>query len=131
MEVRMDAQQNDTQLQFTPEQISQSAFLILASICSVLSLLCSCFVFSTLIFGSLAIIFATLSKGSNEKMTPPAKVATWMAVTAMCFSLFMTASSVYQICTDPETYAQFEQQYESMTQHSLQEDLDALRGLYQ
>lgn len=116
---------------FTPAQLSRNSFLMASLICAVLSLMSSCFILGTMLFGALAILFAVLSKGKETKMNLMGKSCVFIAVCSLAFSLLLTAVSVYGIMSDPSARQEFYDQYEQMTGTSFEDDLNQLMQLYQ
>lgn len=62
-------------------------------------------------FGSLAIIFATLSKGSSFKMTSLAKTAVAFSVSGILLATTVVGATAYKLYTDEEYFAEFEKMY--------------------
>lgn len=115
---------------FTSSQMSRNSFLMASLICSVLSLMSSCFIIGSMFFAAMAIVFAVLSKGKELKMHIIGKSSVFIAVASLVFSLFLTTISVYSVMSDPVTRQEFYQQYEDMTGTSFEEDLNQLKQLY-
>lgn len=109
---------------------NSNTFLVFSIVFAVLAWMCSCFPFSTIVFGALSIIFAVLSKGSKQKMAPPAWYAVSASLIAMVLSTLSTIWSAWQIFNDPALYQEFTTMYEEMTGVPFEEELDNLKEIY-
>lgn len=89
-------------------------FLSAAIMCAVISFLTQCFLPLSMIFASLAIMFAILSKGRLLKMHSIAKASTGIAVFSIILSVSMTVYSFVVILTDPAQREALNHTYEQM-----------------
>lgn len=92
------------------------------------------FFFGTVIFpfffGSLAIIFAILSKGSSFKMNPPAKIAVALSLSGMLLVTAYTGSTAYRLITDEEYRNEISAEFERINGITLEEYVDMLEETY-
>lgn len=93
---------------------SSLRFLSASIMCAVVSFLAQCFLPISMIFASLAIMFAILSKGRLLKMHNMAKASTGIAVFSIILSVSMTVYSVFLVWTDPKQREAFNRSYEQM-----------------
>ena len=131
-------------LTYDPAKISQSTFLSASMLCALFACTCgSCFIFGSMFFGGMSILFAVLSKGKSFKMHIIGIVAIILSVGSLIFSTITTGISAYMFISDPalrqETYDEyekmtgvsFEEEYEAITGNSLEEDIAKINELFQ
>lgn len=119
--------QGQPQTPLSMQALSQNSFTLAAIVCATLSWLCSCFAITAIMFGSLAIIFALLSRGNLGKMTKVARSVIIASTIAMVFSIGSTILSVRQVFNDPQELEAFKQQYEMMTGTPFDEDMELIQ----
>lgn len=109
-------------------------FLSASAMCAVISFLAQCFLPVSMIFASLAIMFAILSKGRLLKMHSIAKASTGIAVFSIILSISMTVYSVIVVWTDPVQREEFNQVYKQRYgitfDEAMDEALDTLKQQY-
>lgn len=114
--------------------LSSLRFLSASAMCAVISFLAQCFLPISMVFASLAIMFAILSKGRLLKMHSIAKASTGIAVFSIILSVSMTIYSVIVVWTDPVQREEFNQVYEQRYgitfDEAMDDALDALKQQY-
>lgn len=63
-------------------------------VCGIIAVATACFVYTSLVCGSLAILFALLSRGGELTLTPKAKAGLVMGCAGLAFVLFMVVYTV-------------------------------------
>ena len=106
--------------------LSSLRFLSASAMCAVISFLAQCFLPVSMIFASLAIMFAILSKGRLLKMHSIAKASTGIAVFSIILSVSMTVYSVVVVWTDPRQREAFNRSYEQMYGITFDQALDEI-----
>lgn len=86
---------------------STSLFLGVAAICTAMT------VFMPLLFGSLAIVFALLSKGYGKKMLTQAKVGFICGLGSFCITTAMFVSSFIMLISNPDILVEVGRQYDA------------------
>lgn len=81
-------------------------------------------------FGSLAIIFATLSKGSSFKMTSLAKTAVAFSVSGILLATAIVGATAYKLYTDEEYFAEFNAGFEKMYGMTMEEYNNMMEEIY-
>ena len=114
--------------------LSSLRFLSASAMCAVISFLAQCFLPVSMIFASLAIMFAILSKGRLLKMHSIARASTGIAVFSIILSVFLTVYSVILIWSDPVQREEFNQVYRQRYgitfDEAMDEALDTLKQQY-
>lgn len=105
-------------------------FTILSMIFGILTFISILTVIFPYVFGSLAIIFAILSKGSSFKMTSAAKTAVALSVSGMILVTVLAGSTVYKLFTDKEYFAQVDAEFEKIYGMTLEEYTNMLEEVY-
>lgn len=110
-------------------------FLSACIICAVFAFITQCMMPLSLMFSSLAILFAVLSKGSSLKLHSFAVTGISLAVISIVFSVSITAYSIFMVWTDPMQREAFNRSYEQMYgitfDQALDEFSDELKQQYQ
>lgn len=92
------------------------------------------FSFQTVIFpyffGSLAIIFAILSKGSSFKMTSLAKTAVTLSVSGIILITAFVGFKIYKFYTDEEYFAESNAAFEKVYGMTFEEYTNMLEEVY-
>lgn len=60
-----------------------------AFFCGIIAIVTPCIVYPSLICGALSIVFALLSRGGEQTMTPRAKIGLSLGAIGLCIVLFM------------------------------------------
>ncbi|MCH5280418.1 MAG: hypothetical protein J1E61_03045 [Lachnospiraceae bacterium] len=108
--------------------LSMLRFLSASAMCAVISFLTQCFLPLSMIFASLAIMFAILSKGRLLRMHSIAKASTGIAVFSIILSISMTVYSFVVIFTDPTQREVLNRTYEQMYGVTFDEAFDEAFG---
>ncbi len=107
-----------------------NTFTIFSMIFGILTV----FSFQTVIFpyffGSLAIIFAILSKGSSFKMTSLAKTAVTLSVSGIIMITAFEGFKIYKFYTDEEYFAESNAAFEKVYGITLEEYINMLEETY-
>lgn len=69
-----------------PQDVMQSAAIVLG----VVAIVTTCCIYSSIIFGSLSIVLALLSRGDQKNLTPQGKVAVILSSIAIGLSVIAT-----------------------------------------
>lgn len=99
-------------------------FLSACIVCAVFAFFTQCVLPLSLMFSSLAILFAVLSKGKSLKLHSFAVTGVSLAVISMIFSVSITAYSIFMIWTDPMQREAFNQSYEQLYGITFDQALD-------
>lgn len=108
----------------TPGLGMASASLILG----LASLFTSLAVFPPLFCGSLAILFALLSKGYCKKMMTQAKIGLACAVGSLCLTVFTFIGSLALLLSDPNLLVEFGKQYDATCEAMYGQSSEELLG---
>lgn len=109
----MDYDPNPVQMPPHPMQGANS-FLAASATCALFAFLSECFLPLSMVFASLAILFAVLSKGKQLKMHSFAKMSVGIAVFSLVFGASILAFSIWTVFTVPEERERFNQTYEKV-----------------
>lgn len=107
-----------------------NTFTILSLIFGILTFLSLLTVVFPFFFGSLAIIFAILSKGSSLKMEPLAKTAVALSLSGIILITALAGGTTYRLITDEEYRANVSAEFERINGFTLEEYTDMLEELY-
>lgn len=91
-----------------------NSFLAASATCALFAFLTECFLPLSMVFASLAILFAVLSKGKQLKMHSFAKMSVGLAIFSMVFSASILAFSIWTVFTVPSERERFNQTYKQM-----------------
>ncbi|MCR5119876.1 MAG: hypothetical protein K6B44_09725 [Lachnospiraceae bacterium] len=83
-----------------------------------------------IVLGSLSILLALLSRGSEKKLPSSAKLSVYMSVFAMVVGVGITAAAVHSIMTDPEMMDFMKQLYNAVNNMDYDEYTRLLRDYY-
>lgn len=108
-----------------------NTFAILSLIFGILTFFTLLTVVFPFVFGSLAIIFAILSKGSSLKMDSMAKTAVTVALSGIILITAMTGATAYRLVTDEEYRAEVNSEFERIYGFTLEEYAQLLEEIYQ
>ena len=109
----MDYNPNPVQMPPHP-RTGANSFLAASATCALFAFLTECFLPLSMIFASLAILFAVLSKGKQLKMHSFAKMSVGIAIFSMVFSVSSLAFSIWTVFTVPGERERFNQTYKQM-----------------
>ncbi|MBD5541487.1 MAG: hypothetical protein HDR00_09930 [Lachnospiraceae bacterium] len=109
----MDYNPNPVQMPPHP-RTGANSFLAASATCALFAFLTECFLPLSMIFASLAILFAVLSKGKQLKMHSFAKMSVGIAIFSMVFSVSILAFSIWTVFTVPGERERFNQTYKQM-----------------
>lgn len=101
---------NQHQQNFHSPGLSMASASLLLGLAAVFTTMA---VFPPLICGSLAIIFALLSKGYGKKMITQAKIGFACAVGSICLTVVMFFASFALILSEPDILIEFGKQYDA------------------
>ena len=111
-------------------KMNANSFLLVSAVCTMLAFITECSLPICMVFVSLAILFAVLSKGKQLKMHSFAKLSIGISIFSLVFSLSVTFLSFYSVLTDPAKREAFNQIYEEMYGVTFDEALDEIQQLY-
>lgn len=111
-------------------KINANSFLMASFICTMLAFITECSLPICMVFASLAVLFAVLSKGKQLKMHSFAKMSIGISVFSLVLSFTVTFSAFYSVLTDPAKRESFNQIYEEMYGITFDEALDEIQQLY-
>lgn len=111
-------------------KISANGFLVASVICTMLAFITECSFPICMVFASLTILFAVLSKGKQLKMHSFAKMSIGISIFSIALSFTVTFLSFYKILTDPVERENFNQIYEEMYGITFDEALDEIQQLF-
>ena len=111
-------------------KISANGFLVASVICTMLAFITECSLPICMVFVSLTILFAVLSKGKQLKMHSFAKMSIGISIFSIALSFTVTFLSFYKILTDPVERENFNQIYEEMYGITFDEALDEIQQLF-
>lgn len=111
-------------------KISANGFLVASVICTMLAFITECSLPICMVFASLTILFAVLSKGKQLKMHSFAKMSIGISIFSIALSFTVTFLSFYKILTDPVERENFNQIYEEMYGITFDEALDEIQQLF-
>lgn len=119
---------NQNNNNYRPQQSNTFATVAIAlGIISILSLTSIIF---PLILGSLAIIFAILSKGSNLKMSKNGFIGFTTGITSIVGSIIFTAVTIYMILFNQDYRDYMNEQYKSRIGVTFDEYVEILKDAY-
>ncbi len=98
--------------------------------CAVISIMTLQSVIVSAVAGSLAIIFAVLSKQKDKKMNGPAKSAFIVGILGIFLSFAVLFGTAYFYLTDESYKATLDQSYKAMYGYTPEEYINQLTGLY-
>ncbi len=107
-----------------------NTFTILSMIFGILTFISFPTVIFPYFFGSLAIIFAILSKGSSFKMTSLAKTAVTLSVSGIILITALAGVTTYQLFTNEEYFAEVSAEFEKVNGMTLEEYTNMLEEIY-
>ena len=108
-----------------------NTFATISLIFGILTFLSLLTVVFPYVFGSLAIIFAILSKGSSLKMDSLAKTAVTISLSGILLITALAGGTVYQLATNEEYRANVSAEFENVYGMSLEEYMEMLERTYQ
>lgn len=108
-----------------------NTFATISLIFGILAFLSLLTVVLPYVFGSLAIIFAILSKGSSLKMDSLAKTAVTISLCGILLITALAGNTVYRLNTDEEYRANISAEFEKIYGMSLEEYMEMLERTYQ
>ena len=111
-------------------KISANVFLVASVICTMLAFITECSLPICMVFASLTILFAVLSKVNELKMHSFAKMCIGISIFSIALSFTVTFLSFYKILTDPVERENFNQIYEEMYGITFDEALDEIQQLF-
>lgn len=111
-------------------KISANVFLVASVICTMLAFITECSLPICMVFASLTILFAVLSKGKQLKMHSFAKMSIGISIFSIALSFTVTFLSFYKILADPVERENFNQIYEEMYGITFDEALDEIQQLF-
>jgi len=82
------------------EDKSSGAMAVASLVLGILSIITCCCIYSALILGSLAIIFALLSRGGEMKMTSMSTVGMILGIIGIVFGILFIAFLVFSAAMD-------------------------------
>lgn len=107
-----------------------NTFTILSLIFGILTFLSLPTVIFPFFFGSLAIIFAILSKGSSFKMDSMAKTAVTLSLSGILLVTALTGTTAYRLITDEEYRAEVSAEFERVNGMTLEEYTEMIDEIY-
>lgn len=96
----------------TPKERASAGMALAALLLGVLSILCSCTVYGSLLTGGLAVILALLSKGKRPRMSGQAKAGVATGCVGVILAVYMLISSLHTVMTDPDAHRMFNEMFE-------------------
>ena len=111
-----------------PVANSMTVLALILAIIAALTILTGIF---PIFFGSLAILFAILAKGSNLKMDNSGKISTAIATLSIVLGLVITGVTMYEITYDPEMKNVFNATFEQMYGVSFDEYMEQMQQFYE
>lgn len=110
----MDYQPYDQQINNTPSNSGQ-AFETAAFVLGIIAFATSCCLYTSLICGALAILFAFLSRGSRRTMSSRALIALWLGVAAIACTAMFYGISYYTMIREYGSIEGVLQEYSRLT----------------
>lgn len=110
--------------------MSANSFLMASIICTMLAFITECSLPICMVFASLTILFAVLSKGKQLKMHSFAKMSIGISIFSLALSFTVTVLAFYNVLTDPAKRENLNQIYEEMYGITFDEALDEIQHLY-
>lgn len=107
-----------------------NTFATISLIFGILTFLSLVTVVLPYVFGSLAIIFAILSKGSSLKMDSLAKTAVTISLSGILLITAFAGNTLYRLNTDEEYRANISAEFEKIYGMSLEEYMEMLEETY-
>lgn len=126
----MDYNPNPVQMSQFP-RVGANVFLAASATCALFAFLTECFLPISMVFASLAILFAVLSKGKQLKMHSYAKMSVGIAIFSMVFGVSILAFSIWTVFTVPDERERFNQTYEQMYGITFDEALQEFQQSFQ
>lgn len=108
-----------------------NSFAIASTVCGITAVLSIATVYLPLIFGSLAIIFALLSKGYDKAMHTLAKSGIVTSIVAMLLTSMLLVFSFSMLAYNKEFQQEFNSMYEDIYGESLEDQLNELLKEYE
>lgn len=125
----MDYNKGPAQLPPRP-RLNTNGFLAASFVCTMLAFITECSLPVCMVFASLTVLFAILSKGKQLKMHSFAKMSIGISIFSLALSFIVTFLSFYRILTDPAEREDFNQIYEQMYGITFDEALDEIEQLF-
>lgn len=114
----------------TKETKTSSTFAIASFVLGVIALFSITTVIVPIICGSLAVIFAILSKGTNNKFSKNGYRGFWTGIASIAISITLLITTFYLIFYNQEYRAYINEQYTTHYGVSFDEYMDILQKAY-
>lgn len=125
----MDYNPGSAQLPPRPRK-NTNGFLAASAACTMLAFITECSLPVCMVFASLTVLFAVLSKGKQLKMHSFAKMSIGISIFSLALSFTVTFLSFYRILTDPVERESFNQVYEQMYGITFDDALNEIQQLF-
>ncbi|HPF29770.1 MAG TPA: hypothetical protein PLZ77_06665 [Lachnospiraceae bacterium] len=113
----------------SPMDLKMDRFSMLALLFGVISLITITTVIFPIFFGSLAVIFAVLSKTEDCKMSSPAKIGSIASLASIVIAILMMVTVLYLINNDTEYHDQFNNYFQQIYGITFDEYWHLMKGL--
>lgn len=97
-----------------PIRQKPNAFAVASLVMGILAMVTLCTIYLPIVFGSLSIIFAILSKGSQKHMPGMSHAGIITAVSGIIFSVITIAATLFILFTNPDIYQEYKQELNRM-----------------
>ncbi len=111
-----------------PVANSMTVLALIFAVIAALTILTGLF---PVFFGSLAILFAILSKGSNLKMDSSGKISITIATLSMILGIVLTGVTMYKVTYDPEMKNMVNDAFEQVYGVSFDEYMEQMQRFYE
>ena len=111
-----------------PVANSMTVLALIFAVIAALTILTGIF---PVFFGSLAILFAILSKGSNLKMDASGKISTTIATLSIVLGIVITGVTMYKVTYDPEMKNMVNDAFEQVYGVSFDEYMEQMQRFYE
>lgn len=93
----------------SPRQRGNS-FATASLIMGILAVLTLCTIYLPIVFGSLSIIFAVLSKGSQQRMAGASHAGIMLSLMGITLSVVTIVTTVFLLLTNPNIYQEYKKE---------------------
>lgn len=104
-----------------PQMAKSNNMATVAAIFGLISVFLAQTIIIPLLFGSLAIVLAVLSKGYNKKMSTPATIGMITSLLSIVIAVAITIGSFWMYENDPEFRAQADDTFKILTGMTMEE----------
>lgn len=117
-------------LPYPPRQ-KANGFAVASLVMGILAMITLCTIYLPIVLGSLSIIFAILSKGSQKKMPGMSQAGIIVSASGIVLSIVTIAATVFILLTNPDIYREYKNELNRMFSQQYGITYDELMEEYQ